>query len=105
MEAMNIAATMYSGVMYLLAGSPEITTPARSVELPSIEPTADGWVGVNTNSRQQFNDFCVLIERPDLADDAARASAAGGKRRMVEWNKAGRECTRRYTTAERVRAG
>src|SRR5689334_12027485 len=105
MEAMNIAATMYSDVMYRVAGSPEITTPARSVELPSIEPTLDGWVGVNTNSRQQFSDFCVLIERPELADDAELATAVGRKRRMDEWNKAVREFTTQHTTDEVVERG
>ena len=48
--------------------------PARTIETPSIEPTADGYVGFCTNSGQQFRDFLVLIERPDLLDDA-RAGA------------------------------
>ena len=42
---------------------------ARRIEVPSIEPTADGWVCFTTNSAQQFADFAVLIGRPELADD------------------------------------
>ncbi len=42
---------------------------ARRIEVPSIEPTMDGWVTFTTNSAQQFGDLAVLIGRPDAADD------------------------------------
>ena len=42
---------------------------AASAEAPSIEPAADGWVGLCTYTGQQWSDFCGLIERPDLAED------------------------------------
>jgi len=42
---------------------------APSAEAPSIEPAADGWVGLCTYTGQQWSDFCGLIERPDLAED------------------------------------
>jgi crotonobetainyl-CoA:carnitine CoA-transferase CaiB-like acyl-CoA transferase len=102
LEVMNIAATTYTDLMYALAGSPPITGPARTVEIPSIEPTRDGWVGFNTNSRQQFDDFLVLIERSDLRGDAKLASIAGRWARMEEWNRIVREWTLRHTTAEIV---
>jgi crotonobetainyl-CoA:carnitine CoA-transferase CaiB-like acyl-CoA transferase len=41
----------------------------RGVEVPSIEPAKDGWVGFCTVTGQQWKDFCVLIERPDLGED------------------------------------
>ena len=51
-------------------GRPETRRPRTlSVEVPSIEPTKDGWVGFNTNSNQQFTDFLLLIERPDLLEE------------------------------------
>ena len=36
----------------------------RSIEIPSVEPTADGYVVFTTNSVQQYSDFCVLIGDP-----------------------------------------
>jgi len=42
---------------------------AQAAEAPSIEPAKDGWVGFCTYTGQQWHDFCVLIERPDLAQD------------------------------------
>ena len=49
----------------------------RSVEVPSIEPALDGWVGVAMLSAQQWQDFTVMIERPDLADDPGLAQQLG----------------------------
>ena len=102
LEAMTIANSTYADLTHRLAGSPPITTPPRSVELPSIEPTLDGWVGVNTNSRQQFSDFCLLIGRPELADDPELVGAMSRKKRAAEWNQIVREFTTRHTTAEIV---
>ena len=45
----------------------------RTVEIPSIEPAADGYVGFCTITNQQWRDFLVLIERGDLVDDAELA--------------------------------
>jgi crotonobetainyl-CoA:carnitine CoA-transferase CaiB-like acyl-CoA transferase len=101
-EAMTIANSTYADLGYRLSGSPPVTTPPRTVELPSIEPTLDGWVGVNTNSRQQFSDFCLLIGRPELANDPELAGAVTRKRRAAEWNAIVREFTTKHTTAEIV---
>ncbi|MFB4306842.1 CoA transferase [Actinomadura sp. GTD37] len=59
--------------------------PGRSLEMPSIVPTADGLVGFCTITAQQFSDFLVLIDRPDLLDDADLASFAGRARRREEF--------------------
>ena len=100
MEVMNIAGTTYRDLLASLAGRPEDTGPARTVEVPSIEPTADGWVGFTTNSGQQFLDFLILIERPDLMEDKALARIAGRLKRMDEWNEAVHAWTTQHTTAE-----
>jgi len=42
---------------------------ARSIELPSIEPTKDGHVGFCTISAQQWKDFCSMLGRQDVAED------------------------------------
>jgi crotonobetainyl-CoA:carnitine CoA-transferase CaiB-like acyl-CoA transferase len=99
-EVANLTGSLYADLMYSLAGRPPIdpTRPARTVELPSIEPTADGWVGFNTNSRQQFESFCVLIERPDLIGDEW-ASLTTRQSRADEWNAMVRAWTTRHPTA------
>jgi crotonobetainyl-CoA:carnitine CoA-transferase CaiB-like acyl-CoA transferase len=102
LEVMNIAGTVYGDLMASLAGRPVVEGPSRSVEVPSIEPTLDGWVGFNTNSRQQYNDFLVLIERTDLLEDEELASIAGRTKRIDEWNEIVRSWTSRHTTAEIV---
>ncbi|HEY5250498.1 MAG TPA: CoA transferase [Acidimicrobiales bacterium] len=50
-------------------GRPPPTGANRTIEVPSVEPTADGWVNFTTNSAQQFTDFAQLIGHPELADD------------------------------------
>ncbi len=42
---------------------------ARAIEIPSIEPTKDGWVGVCAITGQQWTDFCALLGRQDIAED------------------------------------
>ena len=102
-EVMNIGSSVYADLMSSLLGRPEPTHPARTVELPSIEPTSDGWVGFNTNSRQQFNDFCLMIERPELAESEIEWWQIGVRNeRMDEWNEIVRAWTTRHTTAEVV---
>ena len=90
----------------LMNGSPgrSGSTPSshRSVETPSIEPTADGYVGFCTNSRQQFSDFLLLIERPDLQSDEQLAQFAGRLMRFDEWNEIMRAWLSKKTTAEIV---
>ncbi|MFN3220216.1 MAG: CoA transferase [Acidimicrobiales bacterium] len=41
----------------------------RAIEVPSIEPAADGPVGFCTQTAQQWSDFCAMIGRPDLSED------------------------------------
>ncbi len=57
--------------------------PARSVEFPSIEPSADGWVGFNTNTLQMFDDFLTMIDRADLRGTPGLRSDPA-QRSMVE---------------------
>jgi crotonobetainyl-CoA:carnitine CoA-transferase CaiB-like acyl-CoA transferase len=99
---MSLAGSILIDLVFRLLGISEFPWPARTVETPSIEPTADGWVGFNTNTGQQFSDFLVLIERPDLQQDAELASLAGRMARREEWQAIVRAWTRRHTTAEVV---
>ncbi len=73
---------------------------SRSLELPSIEPTADGYVGFCTITAQQFQDFLVMIERPEWLGDADLASFAGRQRRRAEFDAAVRAWTMQRRTAD-----
>ncbi len=101
LEVANLTGNNFSDLFASLAGRPPLERPARTVELPSIEPTADGWVGFNTNTREQFDSFCLLIERPDLLEgDWWRLQTRQAK--AAEWNAHVREWTTRHPTAEIV---
>ena len=106
LELLNVAGTSYADLVWSLYGRPPLdqAPPPRLFETPSIEPTADGWVGFTTNSRQQFDDFLVLIERPDLLGDEHLARVNGRMRRIAEWNEIVRSWTTRHTTAEILEA-
>jgi len=41
----------------------------RAIEIPSIEPTKDGHVGICTQTGQQWSDFCAMLGRQDIAQD------------------------------------
>ena len=69
LEVMALTMAPNITVWESLAGQPGAVHAAR-VEIPSIEPARDGWVGFCTITGQQWRDFLVLIERPDLVDDA-----------------------------------
>jgi crotonobetainyl-CoA:carnitine CoA-transferase CaiB-like acyl-CoA transferase len=72
----------------------------RSLELPSIVPTADGMVGFCTITAQQFEDFLVMIDRADLVDDAELASFAGRVERRDEFLGMVTQWTKTRTTQE-----
>ncbi len=40
----------------------------RSTEVPSVERARDGYVGISMATGQQWQDFCAMVECPDLAD-------------------------------------
>ncbi|GAA4297703.1 CoA transferase [Mycobacterium paraffinicum] len=103
LEACHLSAGGFADLYYELAGRPALTYPARQVEIPSIEPTADGWVGFNTNTRQQFESFLAMIGRLDLLDeDPAWALATTRWERREEWNQLVREWTTTHSTDEIV---
>jgi crotonobetainyl-CoA:carnitine CoA-transferase CaiB-like acyl-CoA transferase len=100
-EVANLTGSNFADLSAHLAGRPALTGPARTVELPSVEPTLDGWVGFNTNTRDQFDSFCLLIERPDLHEtDWWRLPVRQEK--AAEWIEIVRAWTTLHPTAEIV---
>lgn len=84
-EVMAIAGSVFGDVAHHCTGRPDLTGPARSVETPSIERAKDGFVGFNTNTAIQFQNFLVLIERTDLLEDPRFAGLAGRYLHLPEW--------------------
>jgi crotonobetainyl-CoA:carnitine CoA-transferase CaiB-like acyl-CoA transferase len=84
LEAMVVTMGGLGAVSVSVLGA-DRALPGRSIELPSIVPTADGLVGFCTITAQQFADFLVMIDRADLLEDADLASFAGRLRRRAEF--------------------
>ncbi|AYE93650.1 acyl-CoA hydratase [Mycobacterium paragordonae] len=100
-EAMAIAMGGLPAMSASVMGTDSQMT-SRSLELPSIVPTADGLVGFCTITAQQFQDFLVLIERADLLDDADLASIEGRIARRDEFLSMVTQWTESRTTQEIV---
>jgi crotonobetainyl-CoA:carnitine CoA-transferase CaiB-like acyl-CoA transferase len=97
LEAVTPTLTNYGSVWGSLSG--DLSTGA-SEDVPSIEPTSDGWVGFCLFTGQQWLDFLVMIERPDLAEDGSIQTMAGRYGRGPELREVVRDYTSRHTTAE-----
>jgi crotonobetainyl-CoA:carnitine CoA-transferase CaiB-like acyl-CoA transferase len=98
-EAMIVTMGGLSAVTASVLGD-DRPIPGRTIELPSIVPTADGLVGFCTITAQQFADFLVMIDLADLLDDADLASFAGRVRRREEFLEMVHAWAAARTTAE-----
>nr|BFE78041.1 hypothetical protein GCM10020093_006420 [Planobispora longispora] len=96
LEAMLLTQNTF-GYLFPQLGAPG---PSRSVELPSVEPAKDGYIGFCTVTAQQFQSFLLMIGRPDWMDDAELATAAGRRRRRTEFLQAVHAWTTQRTVAE-----
>jgi crotonobetainyl-CoA:carnitine CoA-transferase CaiB-like acyl-CoA transferase len=82
-------------------GHPAGGHPARIVDVPSIERTSDGYVGFNTNTRQQLAAFLAMVGQPDLLEREPRwASADYRLRHASAFNALIRPWIRARSTAE-----
>ncbi len=102
LEAMTVSTNLFADPMWsIMTALMGIDPPGdpRSVETPSIYPTADGWIGFNTNGPQHAEAFLRLIERDDLiADGYVNAGVRTGNR--IEFDGWVRDWTTRHATAE-----
>lgn len=99
-ETMAMTMNTYAWIAAELSGDTNPERPGRNVELPSIEPTADGHVGFCTVARQQFLDFLVMIGRPDWLEDEEICGYGGRWKRRDEFRAAMHAWTTQRTTAE-----
>jgi crotonobetainyl-CoA:carnitine CoA-transferase CaiB-like acyl-CoA transferase len=100
LDAMTVTMNTYTAVFASFLGWPELQRPTRTIEIPSIEPSADGYCEFTTNSAQQWADFLVLIGRAELLEDRDLASYAGRWRRRNEAWELIRAHTKQHSTAE-----
>jgi crotonobetainyl-CoA:carnitine CoA-transferase CaiB-like acyl-CoA transferase len=76
LDCMTVAMTTYPSVFASFSRRAPPPGTGRTIEVPSIEPTADGYVVFTTNSARQFQDFLVMIGREDLLEDRRLANVA-----------------------------
>ena len=104
LEAMALGMNTYGPLFAQLYGVEAPDEPSfRHIDHPSIEPTADGWVGFATIANQQFKDFLVLIERGDLLADEALVDINVRTKRAEEFEAAVQAWTTRRPTEEVIR--
>lgn len=99
-EAALLTGTTFADLLDAFRGRPERTGPARMVESPSVEPTSDGYVGVTTNTPQQFNGFLDAIGRADLVGDQRFAGPAQRIAHWDEWQAVVHAATTGFTSQE-----
>jgi crotonobetainyl-CoA:carnitine CoA-transferase CaiB-like acyl-CoA transferase len=100
LDCMAVTMVTYPSVFASFAGWPEQHGTGRVIEVPSVEPSKDGYFNVTTNSAQQFQDFLLMIGRPDLLEDPDLAAAAKRFARRDEFLAAVHAHTSQHTTAE-----
>ena len=100
LDCMALTMNTYTSVFAEFLGWPPMRRPTRSIEIPSIEPSADGYCAFTTNSAQQFADFLVMIERPDLIEDRELAASMGRFKRRDEILELIHTHTTKFTTQE-----
>ena len=86
-EVTNVGAANFMDVFHAIEPGVDLepTTGPRAFETPSIERTADGWVGFNTNAPHQIEGFLRMIGRDDLADRGEYMLAGARMSRIDEW--------------------
>ena len=99
LDCMAVTMATYPSVFASFFGWPPLRGTGRSIQVPSIEPASDGCVVFTTNSGQQFEDFLVLMERPDLLSDPELPLVGKRFARRDEFLEAVRAYTRTRTTA------
>ncbi|MFI0354937.1 CoA transferase [Actinomadura sp. 9N407] len=96
LECMCVAMSLYTPLTVDLSGA----RPAgRTVEIPSVERSADGWIGFCTITGQMFQDFLLMIDRSDLIEDPEILDPRRRQGRYEEFQKIIEEWTTTLPTA------
>src|SRR5437588_2092726 len=100
LDCMTVAMTTFQPVFASFMGWPPMRGTGRAIEVPSIEPTADGFVVFTTNSAQQFESLLLMIGRADLLADKDLARPNVRFKRREEFSAAVHAFTEKRTPAE-----
>ncbi|MBV8304898.1 MAG: CoA transferase [Acidimicrobiia bacterium] len=88
LDCMTVAMTTFQPVFSSFMGWPPMRGTGRAIEVPSIEPTATGYVVVTTNSAQQFESLLLMMGRADLVEDKDLARPTVRFKRREEFSAA-----------------
>src|SRR6185295_7976704 len=61
LDCMSVSMNTYTSVFAEFTGWAEMRRPTRTVEIPSVEPSADGFASFTTNSAPQWEQFLILL--------------------------------------------
>ena len=98
LDSIAVTMAMMPSIFASMSGWNPLVWTTRSIEVPSIEPTADGYANFTTNSAQQFSDFCVMIGHPDLLETTRDRTAGRALRRRVRSSSTGPRVHTKRTT-------
>ncbi|MBM5811206.1 MAG: CoA transferase [Gammaproteobacteria bacterium] len=97
-ESLLLTQDLYPVTYCSVAGHP--WRAGKTPNMPGIEPTADGYIGLAVVTAQNWHDFCVLIGRSDWAEDESLYTYKGRWARWLELIPAIRAATQARSTAE-----
>jgi crotonobetainyl-CoA:carnitine CoA-transferase CaiB-like acyl-CoA transferase len=100
LDCMTVAMTTFQPLFASFMGWPPVKGTGRAIEVPSIEPTADGYVVFTTNSAQQFESLLLMIGRDDLLADKDLPRANVRFKRREEFSAAVHAYTRKRSSTE-----
>jgi len=87
LESLTLCLVMYPLTARSMAPSPTPRAPSgpsRSVIIPGVEATTDGWVGFMVATAAMWESFCVMIEHSEWLDDQSLYAYAGRVARRDE---------------------
>ncbi|MCU1376091.1 MAG: putative acyl-CoA transferase/carnitine dehydratase, partial [Actinomycetia bacterium] len=82
LEVMAVCLNNYPSLYRQFTG--QVAAMSRGGDWPSVVRCQDGWIGLCIFTAQQWSDFAVMIDRPELSDDE-RMSSMGGRSRNREF--------------------
>lgn len=100
LDAMHLTQSFFAATFEGGAGRPYRSV--RSPTVPLNHPTLDGFVGFQITTGQQWLDFCIMVERPDWAEDKALSRFETRANRVAELTQVVDAWTSERTTAEVV---
>jgi crotonobetainyl-CoA:carnitine CoA-transferase CaiB-like acyl-CoA transferase len=100
LDCMAATMALMPSVYASFYGWPPQQGTGRTIEIPSVEPTKDGFAVFTTNSAQQYSDFCIMIEHPELLEDKKLTRPHVRFERRDEFEAAVHDYTMKHTTQE-----